>query len=145
MLVMCLCLSRRLLPWNDRLGQASSPTTFSPGRWWPQFIPFTRRSFCPWTIQLSPSCRSPFQRPVAVWLRASTSNAAFVTLKRRQLLLSHMVPSVSDAQKKNLLSDPFFQTSSLFSSSSVEAARSATRDLSLFKPHLKASSSSTIF
>ena len=70
-----------------------------------------------------------------------TSNAAFVTLKRRQLLLSHVVPSVSDAQKRNLLSDPFFQTSSLFSASSVEAARSAARDLSLFKPYLKASSS----
>ena len=52
-----------------------------------------------------------------------TSNAAFITLKRRQLLLSHVVPSVSDAQKRNLLSDP-----------------SAARDLSLFKPHLKASS-----
>ena len=72
-----------------------------------------------------------------------TSSAAFVTLKRRQLLLSHVVPSVSDAQKRNLLSDPFFQTSSLFSDSSVEAAHSAARDLSLFKPHLKASSSTT--
>ena len=72
-----------------------------------------------------------------------TSSAAFVTLKRRQLLLSHVVPSVSDAQKRNLLSDPFFLTSSLFSNSSVEAARSAARDLSLFKPHLKASSSTT--
>ena len=65
-----------------------------------------------------------------------TSNAAFVTLKRRQLLLSHVVSSISDTQKKNLLSDPFFQTGSLFSASSVEAARSAARDLSLFKPHL---------
>ena len=139
----CLCLSRKLLPWNNRLSWASSPTTFSPGRWWPWFVPFTRTSFCSWTIQLSPSCRSPFQRPVAVWLRASTSNATFVTLKRRQLLLSHVVPSVSDAQKKNLLLDPFFQTSSLFSSSSVEAACCATRDLSSFKPHLKASSSTT--
>ena len=72
-----------------------------------------------------------------------TSSAAFVTLKRRQLLLSHVVPSVSDAQKRNLLSDPFFQTSSLFSDSSVESARSAACDLSLFKPHLKASSSTT--
>ena len=72
-----------------------------------------------------------------------SSSAAFVTLKRRQLLLSHVVPSVSDAQKRNLLSDPFFQTGSLFSSSSVEAARSAARDLSLFKPHLKTSSSVT--
>ena len=72
-----------------------------------------------------------------------SSSAAFFTLKRRQLLLSHVVPSVSDAQKRNLLLDPFFQTGSLFSSSSVEAARSAARDLSLFKPHLKASSSAT--
>ena len=38
---------------------------------------------------------------------------------------------------------PFFQTGSLFSSSSVEAARSATRDLSLFTPHLESSSSAT--
>ena len=68
-----------------------------------------------------------------------SSSAAFVTLKRRQLLLSYVVPSVSDAQKRNLLSDPFFQTGSLFSSSSVEAAR----DLPLFKAHLKASSSTT--
>ena len=68
-----------------------------------------------------------------------TSNTAFVTMKRRQLLLSHVVPSVSDAQKRNLLSDPFFQTSSLF------AARSAARDLSLFKPHLMASSSTSQF
>ena len=37
-----------------------------------------------------------------------SSSAAFVTLKRRQLLLSHVVPSVSDAQTRNLLSDPFF-------------------------------------
>ena len=72
-----------------------------------------------------------------------SSSAAFVTLKRRQLLLSHVVPSVSDAQKRNLLSDPFFQTGSLFSSSSVEAAHSVARDLSLFKPHLKGSSSAT--
>ena len=67
---------------------------------------------------------------------ALSSSAAFVTLKRRQLLLSHVVPSVSDTRKRNLFSDPFFQTGSLFSSSSVEAARSAARDLSLFKPHL---------
>ena len=72
-----------------------------------------------------------------------TANTAFVTMKRRQLLLSHVVPSVSEAQKRNLLSDPFFQTSSLFDASSVESARSAARDLSLFKPHLKASSSTS--
>ena len=69
------------------------------------------------------------------------ANTAFITMKRRQLLLSHVVPSVSEAQKRNLLSDPFFQTGSLFDASSVESARSAARDLSLFKPHLQASSS----
>ena len=89
---MCLCLSRKLLPWNNRLRLASSPTTFSPSRWWPGFVPFTRRNFCPWMIQLSPSCRSPFQRPVAVWLRASPSNAPFVTLKRRQLVCGVCLP-----------------------------------------------------
>ena len=71
------------------------------------------------------------------------ANTAFITMKRRQLLLSHVVPSVSEAQKRNLLSDPFFQTGSLFDASSVESARSAARDLSLFKPHLKASSSTS--
>ena len=70
-----------------------------------------------------------------------SSSAAFVTLKRRQLLLSHVVPSVSDAQKRRLLSDPLFNTGLLFDSSSVEAALSAARDISLFKPHLKSSSS----
>ena len=74
---------------------------------------------------------------------ALTSSTAFLTLKRRQLLLSHVVPSVSEAQKRNLLADPFFQTSSLFDSSSLESARSAARDMSLFKPHLKASTSSS--
>ena len=71
------------------------------------------------------------------------SNTAFITMKRRQLLLSHVVPSVSEAQKRSLLSDPFFQTGSLFDASSVESVRSAARDLSLFKPHLKASSSTS--
>ena len=61
---------------------------------------------------------------------ALTSSAAFLTLKRRQLLLSHVVPSVSEAQKRNLLADP------LFDASSLESARSAARDMSLFKPHL---------
>ena len=72
-----------------------------------------------------------------------TTSAAFLTMKRRQLLLSHVVPSVSEAQKRNLLSDPFFQTFFLFDASSVESARSAARDMSLFKPHLKASTSSS--
>ena len=83
-----------------------------------------------------------FSKACSSLASSMTSSAAFVTMKRRQLLLSHVVPSVSEAQKRNLLSDPFFQTTSLFDASSVESARSAARDLSLFKPHLKASASS---
>ena len=84
-----------------------------------------------------------FSKACSSLASSMTSSTAFVTMKRRQLLLSHVVPTVSEAQKRNLLSDPFFQTGSLFDASSVESARSAARDLSLFKPHLKASSSSS--
>ena len=59
---MCLCLSRKLLPWNNRLRRASSPTTFSPSRWWPGFVPFTRRSFCPWMIQLVSQLQKSFSK-----------------------------------------------------------------------------------
>ena len=84
-----------------------------------------------------------FSKACSSLASSMSSSTAFITMKRRQLLLSHVVPSVSEAQKRNLLSDPFFQTGSLFDASSVESARSAARDLSLFKPHLKASSSSS--
>ena len=84
-----------------------------------------------------------FSKACSSLASSMTTSAAFVTMKRRQLLLSHVVPSVSEAQKRNLLSDPFFQTSSLFDASSVESARSAARDMSLFKPYLKASTSSS--
>ena len=84
-----------------------------------------------------------FSKACSSLASSMTSSTAFITMKRRQLLLSHVVPSVSEAQKRNLLSDPFFQTGSLFDASSVESARSSARDLSLFKPHLKASSSSS--
>ena len=84
-----------------------------------------------------------FSKACSSLASSMTTSAAFVTMKRRQLLLSHVVPSVSEVQKRNLLSDPFFQTSSLFDASSVESARSAARDMSLFKPHLIASTSSS--
>ena len=84
-----------------------------------------------------------FSKACSSLASSMTTSAAFVTMKRRQLLLSHVIPSVSEAQKRNLLSDLFFQTSSLFDASSVESARSAARDMSLFKPHLKASTSSS--
>ena len=101
------------------------------------------RNLLPKDDQIISQLQKSFSKACGNVASGLSSSAAFVTLKRRQLLLSHVVPSVSDAQKRNLLSDPFFQTGSLFSSSSVEAARSAARDLSLFKPHLKASSSAT--
>ena len=101
------------------------------------------RNLLPKEDQIISQLQKSFSKACGNLASGLSSSAAFVTLKRRQLLLSHVVPSVSDAQKRNLLTDPFFQTDSLFSSSSVEAARSAARDLSLFKPHLKASSSAT--
>ena len=101
------------------------------------------RNLLPKDDQMISQLQKSFSKACGNVASGLSSSAAFVTLKRRQLLLSHVVPSVSDAQKRNLLSDPFFQTGSLFSSSSVEAARSAACDLSLFKPHLKASSSAT--
>ena len=82
-----------------------------------------------------------FSKACSSMVTGLTSSTAFVTMKRRQLLLSHVVPSVSEAQKRNLLSDPFFQTGSLFDASSVKSARSAARNLSLFKPHLQDSTS----
>ena len=105
--------------------------------------PLHDRNLLPKDDQIISQLQKSFSKACGNLASGLSSSAAFVTLKRRQLLLSHVVPSVSDAQKRNLLSDPFFQTGSLFSSSSVEAARSAARDLSLFKPHLKASSSAT--
>ena len=78
-----------------------------------------------------------FSKACSSLASSMTSSTAFITMKRRQLLLSHVVPSVSEAQKRNLLSDPFFQTGSLFDASSVESARSAARDLSLFNHILR--------
>ena len=56
------------------------------------------------------------------------SAIAFLTTKRRESFLSHMVPSVTEAQKRKLLSDPIFQQKDLFA-----PARHAARDVSLYK------------
>ena len=61
------------------------------------------------------------------------SAVAFVTTKRRESFLSHMVPSVTEAQKRKLLSDPIFQQKDLFAPATLEAARHAARDVSLYK------------
>ena len=44
-----------------------------------------------------------------------------------------MVPSVTDAQKRKLLSDPLFDQKDLFAPASIEAAREAARDVSLYR------------
>ena len=67
---------------------------------------------------------------VAAALAATT---AFVTAKRRESFLNHMVPSVTDAQKRKLLSDPIFDQKDLFAPASIEAAREAARDVSLYR------------
>ena len=82
------------------------------------------RNLLPKDDQIISQLQKSFSKACGNLASGLSSSATFVTLKRRQLLLSHVVPSVSDAQKRNLLSDPFFQTGSLFSSSSVEAAHS---------------------
>ena len=61
------------------------------------------------------------------------SAVAFVTTKRRESFLSHMVPSVTEAQKRKLLSDPIFQQKDLFGPATLDAARHAARDVSLYK------------
>ena len=48
-------------------------------------------------------------------------------------LWRHMVPSVPEAQKRNLLSDPVFQQEDLFTPATLDAARHAARDVSLYK------------
>ena len=85
------------------------------------------RNLLPKDDQIISQLQKSFSKACGNLASGLSSSAAFVTLKRRQLLLSHVVPSVSDAQKRNLLSDPFFQTGSLFSSSSVETAYSAAQ------------------
>ena len=50
------------------------------------------------------------------------SAVAFVTTKRRKSFLSHMVPSVTDAQKRKLVSDPPFHQKDLFAPATIEAA-----------------------
>ena len=61
------------------------------------------------------------------------SAVAFVTTKRREFFLSHMVPSVTEAQKRKLVSDPLFQQKDLFAPATLEAARHAARDVSLYR------------
>ena len=63
----------------------------------------------------------------------SPGAVAFVATRRGESFLSHMVPSVTEAQKRNLLSDPIFQQEDLFAPATLDAARHAVRDVSLYK------------
>ena len=74
-----------------------------------------------------------FSRGMENVAAAMASAVAFVTTKRRESFLSHMVPSVTEAQKRKLLSDPLFQQRDLFAPATLEAARHAARDVSLYK------------
>ena len=47
--------------------------------------------------------------------------------------MNHMVPSVTDAQKRKLLSDPIFDQKDLFAPASIEATCEAARDVSLYR------------
>ena len=63
----------------------------------------------------------------------SPGAVAFVATRRGESFLCHMVPSVPEAQKRNLLSDPIFQQEDLFAPATLDAARHAARDVSLYK------------
>ena len=68
---------------------------------------------------------------------------AFVATRRGESFLSHMVPSVTEVQKRNLLSDPIFQQEDLFAPATIGAARHAARDVSLYKGSQSRPSSSS--
>ena len=63
----------------------------------------------------------------------SPGAVAFVATRRGESFLSHMVPSVTEAQKRNLLSDPIFQQEDLFAPATIGAASHAAKDVSLYK------------
>ena len=88
---------------------------------------------CPADDPLLDQFQRSFSRGAENVAAALTSSTAFVTAKRREAFLSHMFPSVTDAQKRKLLSDPIFDQKDLFAPASIEAAREAARDFSLYR------------
>ena len=88
---------------------------------------------CPADDPLLDQFQRSFSRGAENIAAALTSSTAFVTAKRREAFLSHMFPSVTDAQKRKLLSDPIFDQKDLFAPASIEAAREAARDFSLYR------------
>ena len=88
---------------------------------------------CPVDDPLLDQFQRSFSRGAENVAAALASSTAFVTAKRRESFLSHMFPSVTDAQKRKLLSDPIFDQKDLFAPASIEAAREAARDFSLYR------------
>ena len=88
---------------------------------------------CPVDDPLLDQFQRSFSRGAENVAAALASSTAFVTAKRREAFLSHMFPSVTDAQKRKLLSDPIFDQKDLFAPASIEAAREAARDFSLYR------------
>ena len=88
---------------------------------------------CPMDDPLLDQFQRSFLRGAENVAAALALTTAFVTAKRRESFLSHMFPSVTDAQKRKLLSDPLFDQKDLFAPASIEAAREAARDFSLYR------------
>ena len=88
---------------------------------------------CPVDDPLLDQFQRSFSRGAENVAAALASSTAFVTAKRRESFLSHIFPSVTDAQKRKLLYDPIFDQKDLFAPASIEAAREAARDVSLYR------------
>ena len=88
---------------------------------------------CPMDDPLLDQFQRSFSRGAENVAAALASSTALVSAKRRESFLTHMFPSVTDTQKRKLLSDPLFDQKDLFAPASIEAAREAARDFSLYR------------
>ena len=88
---------------------------------------------CPMDDPLLDQFQRSFSRGAENLAAALASSTALVSAKRRESYLTHMFPSVTDAQKRKLHSDPLFDQKELFAPASIEAAREAARDFSLYR------------
>ena len=88
---------------------------------------------CPMDEPVLDQFQRSFSRGAENVAAALASSTALVSAKRRESFLTHMFPSVTDAQKRKLLSDPLFDQKDLFAPASIEAAREAARDFSLYR------------
>ena len=91
---------------------------------------------CPVDDPLLDQFQRSFSRGAENVAAALAASTAFVTAKRREAFLSHMFPSVTDAPKRKLLSDPIFDQKDLFAPASIEAAREAGTFPCIGEPNL---------